>query len=447
MPAGVAYAADPISDVDTSKDYTWSLGESTSTQYNGRVWTDKSVSTSDVTFSGSSNTITVPIGTGDDKSDFLVTYSALATSQQVSGKSNVPVDVVFVIDLSGSMSNNDSYMDNRQKRIQNLVTALNASINELMDMNSENRIGVVGYSEDATTILPLDHYTPNGYSQNIFNYNNNQTRLSWDARNSSNQRVNDDISVTGGTNIHMGVDAGMDMLLDVSDTTVTVEGTEMQRVPSLILLSDGSPTYSGADSTGGWWPQYVSWWDPSGTEGNGYSDQGNAAYEKFAMKTIMNASYNKQRVNEHYGVSDSYAMKVYTVGIGLDDLTHSTDENTARLSLNPKEYLSANNTISNAVRNQWNRYQNNQEARLDGYTFQHPSSGDIDSVAYNDAYYDAITADDVNEIFNDIVSSISINTPQVPTKVESNDPVRDGYITYTDYIGDYMEVDSVKELI
>ena len=460
MPNEQVYAAEPVADGNTSQEYSWSLGESTSTQYNGRVWTDKSVSTSDVTFSGSGNTITVPIGTGEDKSDFLVTYSALATSQQVSGKSNVPVDVVFVIDLSGSMSNNDSYMDNRQKRIQNLVTALNASINELMDMNSENRIGVVGYSTNATAILPLDHYTTwNNYAQNIFSYEETGGRdpeytLAWDARNSSGNRVRDNISVTGGTNIHMGVDAGMDMLLDVSDTTVTVEGTEMQRVPSLILLSDGSPTYSGADSTDGWRPQYVSWWDPSGTEGNGYSagqgdyyNQGNAAYEKFAMKTIMNASYNKQRVNEHYGVSDSYAMKVYTVGIGLDDLTHSTDENTARLSLNPKEYLSANNTISNAVRNQWNRYQNNQQATLDDYTFQHPSSGDIDSVAYNDAYYDAISADDVNEIFNDIVSSISINTPQVPTKVESNNPVRDGYITYTDYIGDYMEVDSVKELI
>ena len=61
--------------------------------------------------------------------------------------------------------------------------------------------------------------------------------------------------------------------------------------------------------------------------------------------------------------------------------------------------------------------------------------------------HDAITSEDISTIFADIVSSISINTPQVPTKVEGNDPVHDGYITYTDYIGDYMEVDSVKELI
>lgn len=459
MPSGVAYAAQASADNETRSDYSWSLGNPNSTQYNGRVWTDKSVSTTDVTFTGDAGSVTVPIGTGDEASDFLVTYSALATSQQVSGESNVPVDVVFVIDLSGSMSNDGSYMDNNQKRIQNLVTALNASINELMDMNPQNRIGVVGYSSTATTILPLDHYTPwNSYNQNIFSYNEQggrdpQYTLSWNARNSSNGHVDNSISVTGGTNIHMGVDAGMDMLLGVSDTTVTVDGIEMQRVPSLILLSDGSPTYSGADSQGRY-ESYVSWWDPSGQAGTGYSagqgrdyDQGDAAYEKFAMKTIMNASYNKARVNEHYGVSDNYAMKVYTVGIGLDDLTNNTDRNAARLSLNPKDYLSANNTISTAVRNQWNNYQNNQQARLDGYTFQHPTTGDINSVAYNDAYYDAIDAEDINTIFDDIVSSISINTPQVPTKIEGNDPVQSGYITYTDTIGDYMEVDSVKTLI
>ena len=458
---GKVYAAEPVADGQTMLDYRWSLGDANSTLYNGRVWTDKSVSTTDVTFSGDAgNSVTVPIGTGEDASDFLVTYSALATSQQVSGESSVPIDVVFVIDLSGSMSNDESYMNNRQKRIQNLVTALNASINELMDMNPENRIGVVGYSTSATTILPLDHYTPwNNYGQdNIFSYNESggwdpSYTLSWNARNSSNQRVNDSISVTGGTNIHMGVDAGMDMLLDVEDTTVTINGIEMQRVPSLILLSDGSPTYSGADSQG-YRNDYVSWWDPSGRTGTGYSagqgggyDQGDAAYEKFAMKTIMNAAYNKERVNEHYDVSDNYAMKVYTVGIGLDDLEDSTDLNAARLSLNPDQYLTANNTISRAVNQQWTNYINNRTARLDGYTFQHPTDGDITSVSYNDAYYDAITAEDINTIFDDIVSSISINTPQVPTKVSGDDPVHDGYITYTDVIGDYMEVDSVKTLI
>lgn len=212
MPSAAIFAAG-ISDGNTSQDYSWSLGNKSSTQYNGRVWTDKSVSTENVTFTGDAGErVTVPIGEGDDASDFLVTYSALATSQQVSGESNVPVDVVFVIDLSGSMSNSESFMDNRQRRIQNLVTALNTAVNELMEMNPDNRIGVVGYESTAMTILPLDHYTPSGYNQNIFSYSDRNNRLSWGARNSSNQRVSDNTDVSGGTNTQMGIYQGMKIL-------------------------------------------------------------------------------------------------------------------------------------------------------------------------------------------------------------------------------------------
>lgn len=469
---GRVYAAEPVTDGQTMLDYSWSLGDVNSTQYNGRVWTDKSVSKTDVTFGGGdAGSVTVPIGTGDDASDFLVTYSALATSQKVSGESNVPVDVVFVIDLSGSMSNDESYMNNRQKRIQNLVTALNASINELMDMNSENRIGVVGYSSTATTILPLDHYTPNGNSQNIFSYSDQNTRLSWNARNSSNRQVSDDISVTGGTNTQMGIYQGMNMLASESNTTVTVGGQEMKRVPSVIVMADGAATYS-SDST--------QWWNPSNNSNDG---PGSRAYYGNGMKAMMTASYMKQAINRNYNVEDtssSYAAKVYTIGIGTADLG-GDDEDLANITLNPKDHWNDNNNMANSIRNAWNGVEsqfpwgNDQEGYIsnngtgtpeinvgraengwfgtnyydDWYELTHPQQYDINEVGlqYNDAYYDAITADDVNEIFDDIVSSIAINTPQVPTKIEGNDPVSSGYITYTDVIGDYMEVDSVKELI
>ena len=471
LPNGTSrvYAAETSADSGTQSDYTWSLGNANSTQYNGRVWTDKSVSTEDVMFGGGdAGSVTVPIGDGEDASDFLVTYSALATSQQVSGESNVPVDVVFVIDLSGSMSNSDSYMDNGQKRIQNLVTALNASINELMDMNPENRIGVVGYSTTATTILPLDHYTPNGNNQNIFSYSDNRTRLSWNARNSSNSQVSSNIEVSGGTNTQMGIYQGMNMLASEGDTTVTVSGQEMQRVPSVIVMADGAATYS-SDSQ--------QWWSP---ENNGDDGPGSRSYYGNGMKAMMTASYMKQAINRNYDVEDTssnYAAQVYTIGIGTADLG-GNDEDLANITLNPRDHWNDNNDIANDIRDAWNGVEGSwpwgedQEGYIsnngtgtpeinvgrqgmlggysdDWYELTHPRQYDIVDVGlqYNDAYYDAISADDINEIFNDIVSSIAINTPQVPTKVEGGNPVQSGYITYTDVIGDYMEVDSVKELI
>ena len=337
------YAAELTADGDTKTDYSWSLGSTNSTRYNGRVWADKSVSTTDVTFQGDAGSVTVPIRTGEDASDFLVTYSALATSAQVSGESSVPVDVVFVVDLSGSMSNSDSYMDNRQKRIQNLVTALNAAINELMDMNPNNRVGVVGYSSTATQILPLDHYTAVNWSGNIFTYSDYNTELSWNARNSQEEVERDSVDVTGGTNVQMGIYQGMNMLASEDSTTVTVNGQTMARVPSVIIMSDGAATYS-SDST--------QWWNPSN---NGNDGPGSRSYYGNGMKAMMTAAYMKQAIDRNYNpVSDEYAATVYTIGIGTSELDNNDDRNLANITLNPKDHWNDNNNMANSIQNAWN---------------------------------------------------------------------------------------------
>ena len=187
--------------------------------------------------------------------------------------------------------------------------------------------------------------------------------------------------------------------------------------------------------------------------------------------------YMKQAINRNYGVEDvssNYAAKVYSIGIGTSELT-GDDLNLANITLNPKDHWNDNNGMANSIRNAWNGVESqfpwgqdeegytsnggtgtpeivvdeDRRGDYEYYELTHPDQHDIVDIGlqYNDAYYDAISAEDINTIFSDIVSSISINTPQVPTKIEGNDPVHDGYITYTDVIGDYMEVDSVKTLI
>ena len=50
------------------------------------------------------------------------------------------------------------------------------------------------------------------------------------------------IATAGGTNIQAGLYKGMKMLADVTDTTVKLDdGTEVTRVPNVILMSDGAP--------------------------------------------------------------------------------------------------------------------------------------------------------------------------------------------------------------
>ena len=90
-----------VSDRDTSSKYSDSLGDNVSTEYSGRVWTDRSVYTNDVTFDtygGGQETIVLNAG-GNLGEDFLVTYSALASSISVTGQSHSPVDVVLILDI------------------------------------------------------------------------------------------------------------------------------------------------------------------------------------------------------------------------------------------------------------------------------------------------------------------------------------------------------------
>ena len=95
-------------DDDTRGTYTTYLNDKTSgeltTEFSGRVWADKTVTTNDQTFSGDVGTITV-----QNDSDFLVTYSALATTQSITGEAQSPLDVVFVVDFSGSMISNGTF--------------------------------------------------------------------------------------------------------------------------------------------------------------------------------------------------------------------------------------------------------------------------------------------------------------------------------------------------
>ena len=112
------------------------------------MWVDKSVSAEDSVNFGS-NTVT-------NDSDFLVTYSALATSTSV--QSGAPVDVVFVLDLSASMcwgTQAQTVTNEEDSRIKAMVDALNESISVLAQANSENRIGVAVFNGTGRVVMPL----------------------------------------------------------------------------------------------------------------------------------------------------------------------------------------------------------------------------------------------------------------------------------------------------
>ena len=452
MPAGTAFAADKTSDGNTTGSYIENLGDNSSTRYAGRVWTDKTVYTEDATFTGDAGNVTV-----QNDSDFLVAYSALATTQNITGKSSVPVDVVFVIDNSNSMDESVGGGSN-QSRLEATVEAVNASIATIMDSHPDSRVAVVLYGSSAHTLMPLGHYSASTSWQHNGDYIWYSSDTSWTGTDTTFGSVanNQNLEMTSGnrgTNIHMGVDTGLDILKNAEDIG---EGAS-KHVPALILLSDGAATFSGSSD----------WWNPSGSEGSG-STTNNA----HALKVAMNAQYNKQQVNQHYGIEDSEsstACKIYTIGMGIEQLretgwgANNNDYYRAQMALDPGTHLTDNNDVANAIEDAWDWYINGKEVQtgpfwdpnyettytpeLDGYTFEHPRTGDISTIAYNDGYYSAENAEDVTNVFDDITSEIVSASAQAPTQIEGGDPLKSGYLTYTDPIGEYMEVKDIKSII
>lgn len=95
-------AGDQISKVvDGDTMTSWSGHATKSTQNIGRIWTDKTVTQSSVSLGHLDGQQTTTVDIGD--SDFLVALSALSSASNTATTSNTPLDIVLVLDRSGSM--------------------------------------------------------------------------------------------------------------------------------------------------------------------------------------------------------------------------------------------------------------------------------------------------------------------------------------------------------
>ena len=483
-----------IADVDTTTEYDRFLGENHSTQYAGRVWTDKSVSTGNVTFSPrEGDTESAPV-TVENDSDFLVTYSALATSQQITYLPKIPVDVVFVLDFSASMcwgvdSREVSRDDGSDSRIKYMVDALNETIHTLAEDNPQNRIGIVYFNRIGHTMLELTELSETNLNNvpdanhdgipeylNMLHFQITETdpKREGEARIECNIAGGHDASTDSKTNIQYGLFEGMSMLADNGDTTFTYEGMSYTRIPNVVLMSDGAPTtISLPEDNGGSGternPSNGSWWNGLQNNGNdsvgwGDNDQAQSANGFLPMIT---AEFMKAKISANYGVhkvqnQDQTDASMYTIGFSINRQTPSMVE-LANLVLNPEDNWNwQSDGQCQEIVSSWREYVESGEPTVKYVTksdrvahyFQvdHPTGADIEydftseQPTYVDAYYPADDADALADAFKQITDTIT-ESAKAPTKVEGNNPVHSGYITYTDPIGEYMEVKDVKSII
>lgn len=92
---------DTVADDSTLGNWSGQVGIENTTENVGRIWTDKTVQANDIKLSNDSGS---SIDVEKGSSDFLVGLSALSSMSNTVTTSSTPLDIVLVLDMSGSMS-------------------------------------------------------------------------------------------------------------------------------------------------------------------------------------------------------------------------------------------------------------------------------------------------------------------------------------------------------
>lgn len=263
---------------------------------------------------------------------FGVSLSALGQTYPLTAELDVkvPMDVVFVLDTSGSMISTEV---NGKTSANIMIEALNNIMDYILKGNEDNRVGVVCFSGGGHKLLDLGHYEePNGeYFQEGIYTGNTVTLTHKSSVTRTDGEVGEYKFENGwwGTYTQHGIATGAQLFLDVKDTSVTKtvtkeveEGTltatyTAARRPIFILLSDGDPTYCTNS--------YDNVLSTSSTiygNGNsGYDNNGNPINSTInnnkgiqGYYTILSAQHYKEQISKHYN-TDTY---FYSVGIGMN---------------------------------------------------------------------------------------------------------------------------------
>ena len=369
-------ATGTVVDPDTSNHWKfWAGGydgKEVTTQNVGRIWTDKTVKA---------------VENGD--SDFLTTLSAISSTSDttISGK---PLDIVMVLDASGSMS--DPMGDGGStKRIDALKTAANRFIDtiatqnqSITDESKQHQVAIVKFAGDKTTEVGNKTYR-DGWWGPTCNYSQTMKNLTpcKDKGAESLKSTVNSISPDGSTRADYG--------LELADEQFSLGRADAKKI--VVFFTDGSPT--------------------------SYSDFENE---------VANSAVNTAKKIKDKGAD------IYTIGIfsGVNPSAVPTAEGTSRenkfMHAVSSNYPSASSSIT---------YEGRREKWVIDYGTRAENS---------DYYKSATSADELEKIFEEI--SGSIIQAGYPTEVHGGYGEHEsGYITFTDKLGDFMQVDNFTSVV
>jgi len=421
------------------------------TEYAGGIWTDKSVFTSADTFGGK-------IQMQNDKENFLVALSALASEQSVTGYSHIPTDTVFVLDVSRSMGENVQPGDNNNNAVSDLVNAANQAMTELLSANNNNRVGVVLYSgtyssdvhadaSNSMTLLPLGRYEEE--TNTFLEKDNHIFYVGTTMRTAESIKVNDSVTskgaaveqkereIFGGTFVQGGVYAALNEFLSVKDTEIFGDDFQSgtKRLPVMVLMGDGVATSASTNY--------------QGTDGSiGTSDMGDGSTPEDELATAipfatqLTCSYAKEKTKEHYGREPLF----YTLGYNIKSTPVLDPANTTTdLHWQTYDITETGSYMQLAVKSTWISSGWWGEGHWDEEYKTIQKSNYSLSKNYVDKYF--YTDNDLVSAFGDITDEIMHNSLYYPTQIANGNIHHDGYVEFIDDIGQFMEVKKVHGIL
>ena len=361
---GPTVSGPTVVDPDTSGRWEkWAAGHSgnkVTTQNVGRIWTDKTVKATEE----------------NEESDFLTTLSAMSSTSNSTVTVTTPLDIVMVLDASGSM-NDPMGGGDKTERIEALKNAANSFIDTIAKQNEgiegvdrQHKVAIVKFAGNETDKVGNDTYRSGGHSYNYSQTMQGLTACTVGGAKNLKETI-DSIRPAGATRADYG--------MKQAEKNIKTSGrADAKKI--VVFFTDGTPT----------------------------------SFSDFDSKVANDA------VTAAKNMKDGKAT-VYTIGIfsganpsaGIQDL--GTDE--ANKANKFMQAVSSNYPNATA----WDAH----GARAEN----------------SDFYKSATNADELKKVFDDISKAITSEPPH-PTKIDKGyDATKSGYITFTDELGDFMQVD------
>lgn len=364
---GPTVSGPTVVDPDTTGRWEiWAAGHSgnkVTTQNVGRIWTDKTV-----------------MATGEnEESDFLTTLSAMSSTSNSKVTVTTPLDIVMVLDASGSMNDPMGGGDST-KRIDALKNAANSFIDTIAKQNEgiegvdrQHKVAIVKFAGDETDKVGNDTYRSGSHS-----YNYSQTMQGLTACTVGGAKglkgTIDSIKPAGATRADYG--------MKQAEKNIKTSGrADAKKI--VVFFTDGKPT----------------------------------SYSEFDSDVANDA------VTAAKNMKDGKAT-VYTIGI-FNGANPNASVQDSKTSQENKFMQAVSSNYPNATA--WDAHGTRAEN--------------------SDYYKSATNADELKKVFDDISQAIT-SEPPYPTEIHKGyDETKSGYITFTDELGDFMQVDSFTEVV